>query len=144
MPELLKIQKLQIGLITAAKNILPIIGNVNFQIQSGETYALLGESGSGKTLTSLAIMQLLPSAICIMEESKIILNNVDLLNLSEFEMHKIRGRRIAMIFQEPATSLNPTLTIGEQISEVLIRHFQLKNKTKKDRILDLFYRVGLS
>lgn len=119
------------------------IYGLNFSIKAGETYALLGESGSGKSLTSLAIMQLLPPQARFVKQSEIWLQNIDLLSLPEVELRKIRGRRIAMIFQEPMTSLNPVMTIGNQIKEVLQQHFALFGKAAKEKVLALLHEVGL-
>ncbi|MGB5715660.1 MAG: ATP-binding cassette domain-containing protein, partial [Gammaproteobacteria bacterium] len=95
------------------------VDNVSLQIHKGETYALLGESGCGKSMTALSILRLLPQPVGRITAGHIILGNQDLTLLPESEMRRVRGRRISMIFQEPMTSLNPVLSIGNQIGEVL-------------------------
>lgn len=120
-----------------------VVTNINFSINQGETLALLGDSGSGKTLTALSIMRLLPPAISITNTSVIELHGQDLLALSEVMMQKVRGRKIGLVFQEPMTALNPVLTIGDQISEVLRRHLKLSKKSAHARTLELLHEVGL-
>lgn len=105
------------------------VDNVSFLLQAGETLALLGESGCGKSLTSLAIMRLLPNKAVYGRHSKIMLSGEDLLELPESVMQSLRGRRLAMIFQEPMTALNPVLTIAEQLIEVLPK----KRRTAEQR-----------
>ncbi|RWX81702.1 ABC transporter ATP-binding protein [Neorhizobium lilium] len=100
---------------------LPVVHDVTFDVAAGETVALVGESGSGKSVTAMSMMRLYASDTCRIE-GEVKLEGEDLLKLSERRMRDIRGNRIAMIFQEPMTSLNPSLTIGDQISEVLVAH----------------------
>lgn len=121
-----------------------VVNNISFTIRRGQTVALVGESGSGKSITALAITQLLPSKATLDVNSQIILDGEDLLNKSELQMRKIRGRRIATVFQEASTALNPVLTIGQQIEEVLKAHIQLEKKARKSRALSLLEEVGLS
>ncbi len=134
--------------ILTVKNLSLNIGNqellklVSFDIKRGEIFALVGESGSGKSLTSLAIMRLLPDAIKV-TSGDIILNDKSLFSISEFEMQKVRGARIAMIFQEPMTALNPVMTIGEQVAEVLRLHFNLNVKELQKKVIELFEEVAL-
>lgn len=143
---LLQINNLHVG-FKSGTEIKPAISGVSLSINAGETFALLGESGCGKSLTSLSIMQLLPTAAQIYHQannpSEIILEKQNLLQLSEVQMRKIRGARIAMIFQEPMTSLNPVLTVGEQIYEVLRVHTKLRGLKARKRIIGLFDAVGL-
>ncbi len=120
-----------------------LVKNINFLLNKGETLALVGESGSGKSLTALAIMQLLPSSIYILPTSTILLENKDLLTYSELQMRKIRGRKIAIIFQEALTAMNPVLTIGKQIVEVLDFHFKLSNKEKYSQAIERLVEVGI-
>ncbi|SFV62122.1 Peptide ABC transporter, ATP-binding protein [hydrothermal vent metagenome] len=119
-----------------------LLKSISFNIQKGEIFALVGESGSGKSLTSLAIMRLLPDAISV-SSGDIFLNGKSLFTISEFEMQKIRGRSIAMIFQEPMTALNPVMTIGEQVAEVIHLHLDLDKKVIKDKVVELFEEVAL-
>lgn len=123
------------------------IDNISLKINRGETLGIVGESGSGKSLTSLAIMQLL-SKQALLDTGKIVLQLKDkektnLTQLSEKELRKIRGNHIAMIFQEPMTSLNPVMTCGKQVSEVLMLHKDLSKKEAKEKTLQLFEEVKL-
>ncbi len=116
MTALLDVQDLTIGFPNATP-----VRNLSFSVAPAETLAVVGESGSGKSLTALALMRLLPKAARV-TSGRIRLGGEELLALSEIEMRRRRGRDIAMIFQEPMTSLNPVLTIGRQITEVLYLH----------------------
>jgi ABC-type microcin C transport system duplicated ATPase subunit YejF len=118
------------------------VDNISFSINKGEIFALLGESGSGKSVTALSIMRLLPAAARI-NQGNIFLDGKDLLALPEFAMRDIRGRRIAMIFQEPQTSLNPVLTVGQQIGETLKRHKNLRGVEQRRRSIELLESVGI-
>ena len=119
-----------------------LLKSVSFNIKRGEIFALVGESGSGKSLTSLAIMRLLPDALKV-PAGDIFLNDSSLFSISEFEMQKVRGRKIAMIFQEPMTALNPVMTIGEQVAEVIRLHLGLSEKEIKQKVVELFEEVAL-
>lgn len=118
------------------------VDGISFSINRGETFGLLGESGSGKSVTALSIMRLLPAAGRI-NQGNIFLDGQDLLTLPEYAMRDIRGRRIAMIFQEPQTSLNPVLTVGQQIGETLKRHKNLRGVEQRDRSIELLNAVGI-
>lgn len=119
-----------------------LIDQISFEIFAGEVFALVGESGSGKSLSSLAIMRLLPEALQI-TNGEINLRQTPLLDLAENQMQKVRGKSIAMIFQEPMTSLNPVMTVGEQVAEVLRIHLNLKRQQAKTKVIELFNEVGL-
>ncbi|BBP45998.1 ABC transporter ATP-binding protein [Thiosulfatimonas sediminis] len=119
-----------------------LVDKVTFDIHKGEIFALVGESGSGKSLTSLAIMRLLPQALRITQGS-IELQQQNLFMLSEAQMQSLRGKKVAMIFQEPMTSLNPVMTVGSQVSEVLRVHLKLSAKAAKLKVIDLFNEVGI-
>jgi peptide/nickel transport system ATP-binding protein len=116
----------------------PVAG-VSFDIQAGETFALVGESGCGKSLTALALMRLLPPAARIVRGAAR-LGDTELFALPEARMRTLRGGRIAMIFQEPATSLNPVMTVGEQIAEALRLH---RGAADASRIAELLAQVGI-
>lgn len=126
------------------KHVIPAVDGVSLQIKKGETVALVGESGCGKSLTSLSIMGLVPKPNGKIIDGKIMLGEVDLTKLSENEMCKIRGKEISMIFQDPMTSLNPVLTIGEQLVEVIMYHQGLKRQEATERAIDLLKIVGFS
>lgn len=115
----------------------------NLSINKGECLALLGESGSGKTLLSLAIMGLLPDSASIGKNSQILFNGQDLSELPEVALRKIRGKKISMIFQEPMTSLNPVMAVGAQVAEVLLTHKICKKFAIKERVIELFKQVEL-
>ena len=119
-----------------------LIDRISFQIQPGEIFALVGESGSGKSLTSLAVMRLLPEALSI-AAGDIHLHQQSLLNLSEAQMQKVRGKSVAMIFQEPMTSLNPVMRVGDQVAEVLRVHLGLSSKQAQTKVIELFNEVGI-
>lgn len=119
-----------------------LLKDISFSIEQGEIFALVGESGSGKSLTSLAIMRLLPEALQI-TKGRVILNQQELFSLPEYKMQKIRGKQVAMIFQEPMTSLNPVMKVGEQVAEVLRAHLNLSSKKAKERVVSLFKEVGI-
>jgi len=119
-----------------------VVDKISFEIHAGETFALVGESGSGKSMTALAALNLLPHNAVIKSDS-MCLQNENLAQLSEKEWCKIRGRRIAIIFQDPIASLNPVMTIGQQISEVLNLHFKLSKIELKNRVVELLQQVEL-
>ncbi len=119
-----------------------VVDKVCFDIQAGETFALVGESGSGKSMTALAALNLLPPN-AVTHTEKMTLQTKNLVNLSEKEWCKIRGRRIAIIFQDPIASLNPVLTIGKQISEVIALHFDVSENERKQRVIELLQQVEL-
>jgi peptide/nickel transport system ATP-binding protein len=139
---LLKLENLTVRLGQGGRAIRPVDG-VSLEIQRGETYSLLGESGCGKSMTALSILRLLPQPVGRITAGHIFLDGEDLALLPEAEMRRIRGRRISMIFQEPMTSLNPVLTIGDQIGEVLRQHFGMKGRAALDRVLELLDAVGI-
>jgi len=117
---LLQINGLKTVYLTG-EGLLPAVENISFTIQPGEILRLVGESGCGKSVTALSILRLISPPGKIVE-GKIVFEGCDLLKLSEREMQKIRGRKISMIFQEPMTSLNPVLSVGDQVGETLIIH----------------------
>ena len=120
-----------------------VVDDVSFSIERGKTLALLGESGCGKSMTALSIMGLLPKPAGAVTGGEILLEDNNLLDFSEQKMRSIRGKRIGMIFQEPMTSLNPVLTIGEQIQEVLKIHLGLKGAAARKRVIELLDSVRI-
>lgn len=139
---LLEVRGLKTWLGKTAKPLRAVDG-VDFTIAKGKTFALLGESGCGKSMTALSLLRLNPQPISRIVAGEIKLLGQDLLSLSELEMQHIRGRRIAMIFQEPQSSLNPILSVGQQIGECLQWHFGLKGQACHERIIDLLNSVGI-
>lgn len=121
----------------------PVLDDVSLQVHEGETACLVGESGSGKSVTSLAVMGLLPKGSLEVERGDIELDGEPLLTLSPSQMRRLRGRRIAMIFQEPMTALNPVMRVGDQIAEVLKTHASLTSQECRARVLDVMEQVYL-
>ncbi|HEY0917998.1 dipeptide ABC transporter ATP-binding protein [Devosia sp.] len=121
----------------------PVVRNVSFEIAPKETLAIVGESGSGKSITALSIMRLIGAAEGVSLGGRILLGTRDLLAASEAEMETIRGNQIAMIFQEPMTSLNPIMTVGEQIGEALARHRGMDRGAARREALALFEKVRI-
>jgi oligopeptide transport system ATP-binding protein len=119
------------------------VNGVSYALQEGETLGVVGESGSGKSVHALSIMGLIPSPPGKIEEGKVVFRGRDLLKLSKEEMRLVRGAEIAMIFQDPMTSLNPVLTIGTQITEALKLHMGMDNRQARDRAADLLALVGI-
>ncbi len=138
---LLSVENLHVTFRQGAEEVHAVCG-ISFNIQQGETFALVGESGSGKSVTALSVLRLLPLGGLINQGSAV-LNGVDLFKLPESELCKIRGRRIGMIFQDPMSSLNPVMTIGQQIGEVLRLHFDLNSGDVKSRAVELLRQVGM-
>jgi len=128
--------------LTVGREKEALLKSVSFNIRTGEIFALVGESGSGKSLTSLAIMRLLPEVLSV-RSGEIYLKGKSLFGLPEVQMQKIRGKSIAMIFQEPMRALNPVMTIGEQVAEVIKTHLGLKKEALKNRVISLFEEVAL-
>lgn len=126
-----------------SKSSTRILDNVSFSIKKGKVLGVVGESGCGKSITSLSIMRLLPQPHGFIESGEILFDGVDLTKLSKSEMESIRGNDIAMIFQEPMTALNPVFTIGNQMGEVLEVHRKLKGNEKKEKIIEMLKLVGL-
>ncbi len=141
---LLHIENLRVSFKGEDKQYIETVKGISFDIPTNTTVALVGESGSGKSVTSLATMGLLPVGQSkIDEKSKIIFEGKDLLGLSRTEMRKICGKDIAMIFQEPMSSLNPVFTVGNQIAEVLCLHMGMSRKKARQRVLELLKEVGI-
>lgn len=126
------------------KTVIPAVDGVDLKINKGETVALVGESGSGKSITSLSIMRLVPYPAGKIVDGEILFNGTDISKLSEGDMCKVRGNDISMIFQEPMTSLNPVLTIGEQITETLIYHQKMSKAEANKKAIELLEIVGFS
>ena len=136
----LSVQDLNMGFKTDY-GYLPIIHDINFDIYAGETLGVVGESGSGKSVTSLCIMRLTDGGII---NGKVLVDGVNLLELSEKQMQAVRGNQIAMIFQEPMTSLNPVFTIGFQLTEALRRHQGMSKKDAWARAVEMLDLVRIA
>lgn len=142
MDNILEVKNLKTTLIT--ENIHEdLIDNVNFVLKKGETIGIVGESGSGKSMTALSLMDLLPRNIKV-TKGEIVFDNKNILNLSEKEKRNIRGKDIAMIFQDNMSSLNPVFTIGNQLIESIRIHNDFSKEEAKARAIDLLKKVGLS
>ncbi len=125
------------------KGWLRAIEEIGFVLRRNETLALVGESGCGKSVTAFSIMRLLPEPGSRVETGRIVLNGRNLLDLTEADMRQVRGNQLAMIFQEPMTSLNPVLTIGRQVAEALFYHRQMSWKDAGEKALDLLEQVKI-
>jgi len=123
--------------------IVPAVDGVSFSVSRGETLGLVGESGCGKSVTALSIMRLLPSPPAKIERGEIWFKGENILDKTNEEMRKIRGNDISMIFQEPMTSLNPVLTIGYQLSEVIIQHQNVSKKEALERAIEMLRMVKI-
>lgn len=143
MSDVIAVNNLSLGLKTQF-GVCELVSDISFAIRSGETLALVGESGCGKTLTSLALMRLLPQKIHYIEHSSIKFQGKDLLQISEDAMQQVRGHKIAMIFQEPMSCLNPVLTAGQQLDEVLKIHTKMSASQRVQRSIELFDAVGIA
>lgn len=143
MEPLLQVKNLKVQFKTDG-GLVRAVNDVSFYLNEGETLGIVGESGSGKSVSSLAIMRLLPTPpASIAAESQIIFKGQDLLKLKDEQMRKIRGKEIAMIFQDPMTSLNPVLTIGRQITESLKLHLKMDDRAANRRAIELLKMVGI-
>lgn len=143
----MKTPLLQIDHVTVAfkkeGNWTPIVKNSSFQLHENEILGIVGESGSGKSVTSLAIMGLLPKAISKISEGAILFEGKNIADLTPKELQKFRGNDVAMIFQEPMSSLNPSLKCGYQVAEILQQHTSLSKKEIKQEVIALFEKVKL-
>jgi peptide/nickel transport system ATP-binding protein len=128
--------------IQLSHSVVEAVGNVDFRINAGETLGLVGESGSGKSMTGLSLLGLLPNGGRIVEGS-IRADGVELVGMAESGLESIRGNQVAMIFQDSQSSLNPTMTIGEQVAEPVRRHRGASKQEARDRVLEVLELVGL-
>lgn len=119
------------------------VDGVSFSIGAGETLGLVGESGCGKSMTSLSVMRLVPSPPGAIEGGKVLFEGRDILMLPEPEMRRMRGRDMAMVFQEPMTSLNPVFTVGEQIMETIMHHDHVSRRDAQERAIEMLRKVGI-
>jgi peptide/nickel transport system ATP-binding protein len=139
---ILKVTDLKTWFQTDA-GVVRAVDGISFEVRCGETFALLGESGCGKSMTALSLMRLVPEPAGRIVSGEMLLNGQDLGRLPEVAMRPLRGHRVSMIFQEPMTSLNPVMTVGDQIAETLQYHFSLDAAAAKKRACDLLASVGI-
>ncbi|GAA4500577.1 ABC transporter ATP-binding protein [Gluconacetobacter tumulicola] len=145
---ILSVRKLAVTFAQGSGPDIPAVEGASFDVGAGETVAIVGESSSGKSVTAMALLGLLPAGAGTIVSGQALFrrdeaHEVDLLALPEREMRALRGRDISMVFQDPMTSLNPVLTIGEQIAEVLTTHDGLTRRQARATAVDLLARVGL-
>ncbi|MCG8546539.1 MAG: ATP-binding cassette domain-containing protein, partial [Alphaproteobacteria bacterium] len=126
------------------EGVVKAVDNLTFDLKKGETLGIVGESGCGKSMTALSVMRLVPDPPGRIVDGTVVLDNRDLLTLSEAEMRDVRGNEISMIFQEPMTSLNPVITIGHQISEALILHQGMSKTEAMEKSIEMLALVGES
>ena len=142
MAKILQIENLRTYFETARGTVKALDG-VDLSLEAGETLGIVGESGCGKTVLALSIMKLIPIPPGRIVSGRILFDNMDLLSLSDQEIRRVRGKGISMIFQEPMTSLNPVIPVGEQIAEVCRLHEQLSRKEAMGRAVDMLDLVGM-
>jgi len=126
-----------------AYGLIPAVDGVSFHVDKGETLGVVGESGCGKSVTALSVMRLVPEPPGVIEQGEILFEGKNLLSFSEHQMRRIRGNEIAMIFQEPLTSLNPVYTIGDQIAEAIMLHQGLSQAKAIGRSIEMLRLVGI-
>ncbi|MCZ6522999.1 MAG: ABC transporter ATP-binding protein [Alphaproteobacteria bacterium] len=143
MAKLLEIEDLRTQFFTSAGTVRAVDG-ISYDVEKGETVAIVGESGCGKSVSALSILRLVPDPPGRIVGGSIRFQGRDLLGLDDAEIRKVRGRHIAMVFQEPMTSLNPVLTIGLQLTETLEHHLNLSRAEARARALELLGMVGIS
>ncbi|GKV65285.1 MULTISPECIES: ABC transporter ATP-binding protein [Sporosarcina] len=142
MTKILQVKDLELSFHTFGGEVKAIRG-VNFDLNKGETLAIVGESGSGKSVTTKSIMRLLPAHSAEYKNGEILFEGKDLTKVSEKAMQKIRGKDISMIFQDPMTSLNPTMTIGKQIMEPILKHQNMNKSQAREQAINLLNLVGI-
>ncbi|MDA1061436.1 MAG: ABC transporter ATP-binding protein [Chloroflexi bacterium] len=142
MSKLLEIKNLRTYFYTE-EGVVRAVDGVSWDLEEGETLGLVGESGCGKSVSALSILRLIPRPPGRIVDGEILFEGEDLLNVSDAEMRSIRGNRIAMVFQEPMTSLNPVLSIGNQLTEAIILHLGLDRPEADARAVELLELVGI-
>ncbi|ASB89964.1 ABC transporter ATP-binding protein [Bacillus sonorensis] len=140
--KILEVENLHVSFATYGGTVKAVRG-VSFDLYEGETFAIVGESGCGKSVTSQSIMQLLPKFSALITDGAIRFKGKDLRHLSEKEMRTIRGAEISMIFQDPMTALNPTLTIGDQLTEAVLEHRAVSKAAAKEAVVSMLELVGI-
>jgi oligopeptide transport system ATP-binding protein len=143
MPPLLQVKDLRTHFYTE-EGLVKAVDGVTYDVQEGETLALVGESGCGKSISALSLLKLIPIPPGRIVSGEVLFDGEDLMKLNEDEIRKIRGNRISMVFQEPMTSLNPVLTIGKQMTEALELHLKLNREAATARAIQLLEMVGVA
>ena len=126
------------------ESVVEAVNGISFEADAGETLGLVGETGAGKTTTALGLLRLIPSPPGRIVQGEIEFDGKDLIHVSDSEMRKIRGNQISMIFQDPMTALNPCLTVGEQVSEVIRLHQKLSREEAASRAVQMLEMVGIT
>lgn len=139
---ILEVQNLEIRYVTDEETV-NAVNNISFSLEKGESIGLVGETGAGKTTTALGIMRLVPDPPGEIVQGAIMFEGQDLLQLSEKQMREIRGGKISMIFQDPMTSLNPVMTVGEQIAEVILLHNKISKAEAHKKAMEMLEQVGI-
>lgn len=142
MSKLLDVKDLHVSFTTYNGEVKAVRG-VNFYVDKGETVAIVGESGCGKSVTSQTVMRLIPEPPGLIKQGEILFEDKDLVRVSDKQMEKIRGSEIAMIFQDPMTSLNPTMTVGRQITESLMKHQKMGSSEARQKAVEMLRMVGI-
>lgn len=143
MEPILQVKDLHVSFFVKGGEVQAVRG-MNFEVGKGETVAIVGESGSGKSVTAQSIMRLLPAPLSKVKQGEIVFQGTNLLDLSMKKMESIRGKDIGMIFQDPMTSLNPTIKVGKQITEVLIKHQKMSAAEAKVQGTEMLQLVGIN
>jgi oligopeptide/dipeptide ABC transporter ATP-binding protein len=141
-PPLLSIRHLEVE-FTTERGVIRAIDDVSFDVYPGETLGLVGESGCGKSVTSLAVLGLIPSPPGRITKGSIVLNGTELVGMPESDYRSIRGSEASMIFQEPMTALNPVFTVASQMTDVLMRHQHMSRKQARGHAIDMLAMVGI-
>ena len=142
MAKLLEVENLKTQFFTQ-DGVVKAVDGVSFSLEPGETLGIVGESGCGKSMTALSLMRLIPSPPGKIVDGRVILDGQDVLKMSEEQVRHIRGNKIAMVFQDPMTSLNPVLTISRQIGEALELHLGMNKQQARQRSIELLRMVGI-
>lgn len=129
---------------TSGGQVVQAVNDVSLTLKKGQTLGLVGETGAGKTTIAKSILRILPTPPAKIKQGEIFIDGTDLLKLSEKEMMKVRGNKIAMIFQDPMTALNPTMTVGDQINEVVLQHNDFTKAQAHDRTVEMLEMVGIA
>jgi len=142
MEKILEVKNLDVSFKTFFGEVEAVRG-ISFDVEKGQTVAIVGESGCGKSVTANSIMQLLPRPPAYFKGGEILFNGIDLLKKSDKEMEEVRGKEVAMVFQDPMTSLNPTMKVGRQITEGLIKHHKISKEDARKKAIEMLNLVSV-